>query len=135
MERVRRARELAQRIVQTLAAEQEDLAALRQLAGQQSGGSLGASIFSSLAKKYAPNGPPQECRLGAGAFEAKVDKFLNRDFLAPIVARAFFADFLQLFLPRQLIVPQFSRGRALEEAIERAWVDVEGEGDNPFANP
>ncbi len=51
-----------------------------------SGGSLGASIFSSLAKKYAPNGPPQECRLGSRAFEAKVDKFLNRDFLAPIVA-------------------------------------------------
>jgi hypothetical protein len=100
-----------------------------------SGGSLGASVFSSLARKYAPNGPPRECRLGSRDFEDKVDKFLNRDFLAPIVARAFFADFLQLFLPRQLIVPQFSRGRALEEAIERAWVDVEGEGDNPFKNP
>jgi hypothetical protein len=100
-----------------------------------SGGSLGASVFSSLAKKHATNGPPQECRLGSRVFEDKVDKFLNRDFLAPIVARAFFADFLQLFLPRQLSVPQFSRGRALEEAIERAWVDVEGEGDNPFRNP
>jgi len=100
-----------------------------------SGGSLGASVFSSLAKKHATNGPPQECRLGSRVFEDKVDKFLNRDFLAPIVARAFFADFLQLFLPRQLSVPQFSRGRALEDAIERAWVDVEGERDNPFTNP
>jgi len=100
-----------------------------------SGGSLGASVFSSLAKKYAPNGPWQPCRLGSKVFEEKVDKFLHRDFLAPIVARAFFADFLQMFLPHQLIVPQFSRGRALEEAIEQAWEDVEGKGDNPFASP
>ena len=91
-----------------------------------SGGSLGASVFSSLAKKYAPNGPWQPCRLGSKVFEDKVDKFLHRDFLAPIVARAFFADFLQLFLPHPLIAPQFSRGRALEEAIEHAWADVEG---------
>ena len=97
-----------------------------------SGGSLGASLFSSLAKKYAPNGPWQPCRLGPRDFEDKVDKFLNRDFLAPIVGRAFFANFLQMFLPHQLIVPQFSRGRALEEAIERAWIDVEGAGENPF---
>jgi hypothetical protein len=100
-----------------------------------SGGSLGASLFSSLAKKYAPNGPWQPCKLGARVFEEKVDKFLNRDFLAPIVARALFADFLQVFLPHQLIVPQFSRGRALEEAIERAWADLEGGTENPFEKP
>jgi hypothetical protein len=99
-----------------------------------SGGSLGASVFSSLAKKHAPNGPWQPCRLGPKDFEEKADKILNRDFLSPIVARAFFSDFFQLFLPHLLIAPQFSRGRALEEGIEHAWAQVEGGGDNPFAS-
>ena len=61
-------------------------------------------------------------------------RILNRDFLSPIVARAFFSDFFQLFLPHLLIAPQFSRGRALEEGIEHAWAQVEGEGVNPFAS-
>lgn len=100
-----------------------------------SGGSLGASVFSSLAKKYAANGPWQPCRLGSNAFEQKTRRILDHDFLAPIVSRAFFADFLQLFLPRPLVIPPFSRGRALEEAIENAWTQVEGEGSNPFSGP
>lgn len=98
-----------------------------------SGGSLGASVFSSLAKKYAPNGPWQPCRLGSHDFEQKVHKILDQDFLAPIVSRAFFADFLQLFFPHPFVVSQFSRGRALEEAVEYAWAQVEKEGANPFA--
>lgn len=100
-----------------------------------SGGSLGASVFASLAKKYAVNGPWQPCKVGSSEFEQKARKILDQDFLAPIVSRAFFADFLQLFLPRPLVVPQFSRGRALEEAIENAWTQVEGGGSNPFAGP
>lgn len=100
-----------------------------------SGGSLGASVFSSLAKKYAANGPWQPCKVGSNAFEQKARRILDHDFLAPIVSRAFFSDFLQLFLPRPLVIPHFSRGRALEEAIENAWTQVEGEGGNPFAGP
>ena len=100
-----------------------------------SGGSLGASVFSSLAKKHARNGPWEPCKVGSTEFQQKVQKILNQDFLAPIVARAFFADFLQIFLPRPLLVPQFSRGRALEESIEYAWAQVEGSASNPFAAP
>jgi cytochrome bd-type quinol oxidase subunit 2 len=100
-----------------------------------SGGSLGASVFSSLAKKHARNGPWEPCKVGPTVFQDKVRKILNQDFLAPIVARAFFADILQVFLPRALLVPQFSRGRALEESIEHAWAQVEGEANNPFSAP
>lgn len=100
-----------------------------------SGGSLGASVFSSLAKKHARNGPAEPCKVGSTVFQQKVQKILNQDFLAPIVARAFFADFLQIFLPRPLLVAQFSRGRALEESIEYAWAQVEGAANNPFAEP
>ncbi len=100
-----------------------------------SGGSLGASVFASLAKRHARNGPWQPCKVGPTDFQDKVQKILNQDFLAPIIARAFFADFLQLFLPRQLVPDQFSRGRALEESIEHAWARIEGEQDNPFSGP
>jgi hypothetical protein len=100
-----------------------------------SGGSLGASIFSSLAKKHAKNGPWQPCRVGSDVFEKKVDEILKQDFLAPIVSRAFFADLLQRFLPQPLIVSQFSRGRAFEESIVHAWNRVEGKEGNPFASP
>jgi hypothetical protein len=100
-----------------------------------SGGSLGAAVFSSLAKKHAANGPWQPCRIGSNDFEQKVNAILDRDFLAPIVARTFFADVLQLFLPSRLSVLQFNRGRALEETIEYAWAKAEGSKDNPFAAP
>jgi len=101
-----------------------------------SGGSLGGSIFTSLAKKHAKNGPWQPCRVAPDAvFETKVDDILKQDFLAPIVARAFFADLLQRFLPYPLTVPQFSRGRAFEESIVHAWNRVEGKEANPFAGP
>lgn len=99
-----------------------------------SGGSLGASIFTSLAKKHAKNGPWQPCKVGAKAFfETRVDEILKQDFLAPIVARAFFADLLQRFLPHPLTVPSFSRGRAFEESVVHAWNRVEGPDNNPFA--
>ena len=98
-----------------------------------SGGSLGASVFSSLAKKHAQNGPWQPCRVGSSEFQSKVHQILDQDFLAPIIARAFFADFAQLFIPYPLVVPQFSRGRALDETIEYAWSRAEGTADNPFA--
>jgi hypothetical protein len=100
-----------------------------------SGGSLGASIFSSLAKKHANNGPWQPCHVGSHDFERKVEEILRQDFLAPIVSRAFFADLLQRFLPRPLIVAQFSRGRALQESIVHAWNRVEGSNNNPFTSP
>lgn len=98
-----------------------------------SGGSLGATVFASLAKKHAVNGPWKPCKVGSNEFEKKVDEILRQDLLAPIVSRAFFADFLQRFLPYPLVVPHFSRGRALEEAIEHAWARVEGWDGSPFS--
>jgi hypothetical protein len=114
-----------------------------------SGGSLGAAIFSSLAKKEATNAPWSPCKLEfdalarPGPLEKKVDALLEQDFLAPIVSRALFADFLQHFVPVSLAsdlpllsgLTQLSRGRALEESIEDAWARQGGAGKNPFARP
>ena len=113
-----------------------------------SGGSLGAAVFSSLAKQHATNGAWQACRepgampADAYRFEDTAEAILKQDFLAPIVARGFFADLVQHFFPTQLpefasfLLPekwgdrlpslqhtsaQLSRGRAFEEAVERAW--------------
>jgi hypothetical protein len=134
-----------------------------------SGGSLGAATFASLAKQHATNGPWQPCRDPGAAppntfsFEATTEKVLRQDFLAPIVARGFFADFMQHFIPTRLpdfvsgwlpekwaggspalqrVSGQLSRGRAFEEAVERAWATAnaaqpvggaQASARNPFA--
>lgn len=113
-----------------------------------SGGSLGAAIFASLAKQSAPNGAWKACKAEeasdppAASFEAQSDRILRSDFLAPIVSRGLFADFLQHFVPTRLpqsitarlpmdlgelpepvknVLAQLSRGRAFEESVEQAW--------------
>jgi hypothetical protein len=130
-----------------------------------SGGSLGAAIFSSLVKESARNTSWQPCKLdsedsGPSSFEAKVNTILNKDFLAPIVSRALFADLVQHFVPTrmpgivsaylppawsmlpdsyQYFLSQFSRGRAFEETIEQAWTsrqDAAREASsNAFSQP
>ena len=108
-----------------------------------SGGSLGAATFASLVKQNATNREWQPCTEPGAApgsafrYEDAVERILKQDFLAPIVARGLFADLVQHFFPTQLpdypgklgdlmpsfhqISAQLSRGRAFEEAVERAW--------------
>jgi hypothetical protein len=114
-----------------------------------SGGSLGAAMFAALAKKEATNAPWKPCKLDLaaeptpGPLEKRIDRLLDGDFLAPIVARALFADLAQHILPVSLVsnVPgltglaQMSRGRALEESIEDSWAKWERGGKNPFSSP
>jgi hypothetical protein len=97
-----------------------------------SGGSMGASLFSNLAKKNAANGEWQPCRVmtGPGAYETKVRTFLSNDFLAPILAAALFPDLVQQLLP--VPVRPFDRARGLDGAMETAWDGIEGPHENPY---
>jgi hypothetical protein len=98
-----------------------------------SGGSLGAALFSSLAREDVPNGAWQPCRFGksdTGVFEQRARSFLKTDFLAPIVAAALFPDLLQRFFP--IPIPGSDRGEALSRGLERAWQETEPNAENPF---
>jgi hypothetical protein len=104
-----------------------------------SGGSLGAAVFSGLAKHYAPNIPHQGCQLGPaspGEMEKRVQRyFLDADFLAPVVAASLFPDFLQRFLP--ISFNRLDRAQALEKSLAQAWDQAvpEKADDNPFLKP
>jgi len=91
-----------------------------------SGGSLGAAMFSMLAKDDARNAEYKPCDFSApsGAFEQKMNRMLSRDFLSPVVSAALFPDFAQRLIPYP--IPQFDRARALEASFEEAWRDVTG---------
>lgn len=100
-----------------------------------SGGSLGAAVFTSLAKQTAKNGPPAACRTATaaqGPLEARAATSLSGDLLSPVIWAALFPDFLQRFLP--FPVPAFDRARALEYAFEAAW-DKAGDPNNPLNQP
>jgi hypothetical protein len=102
-----------------------------------SGGSLGAATFVSLASRFAENGPPRDCTFGPltdkGDFERRTHKFLEGDFLAPVVAAGLFPDLLQRLIPYP--IGRFDRARALEASFELAWARAAPEltSDNPFA--
>ncbi|MEA2889090.1 MAG: hypothetical protein QOD11_3450 [Bradyrhizobium sp.] len=104
-----------------------------------SGGSVGAAVFSSLAKRHAPNTAHQDCLPGhvpPGVLEQGVQKyFLDADMLAPVVGASLFPDFLQRFLPVK--IGRFDRARALEASLADAWrrVAPEKNANNPFEAP
>jgi hypothetical protein len=98
-----------------------------------SGGSMGAALFNSLVRTHVTNKPWEPCRFGkseTGLLEQRARSFLETDFLSPIVAAAFFPDFLQRFLP--FPVSGTDRSEALSRGLERAWRNTEPDGENPF---
>jgi hypothetical protein len=98
-----------------------------------SGGSVGAALFSSLARQLAGNRPWEPCnfdRPTPGVTEYRAKSFLKEDFLAPIVAAALFPDLLQRFLP--VPVGATDRGKALARGIEQAWDNTQPGSINPF---
>jgi hypothetical protein len=98
-----------------------------------SGGSIGAALFNSLIRTHATNASWQPCQFGSsktGPIEQHARSFLKTDLLSPIVASAFFPDFLQRFLP--FPVGGTDRGEALSHGLERAWRDAEPGTKNPF---
>lgn len=99
-----------------------------------SGGSIGAAVFASLAKRSAPNGLRRDCMFGGttapGEMERRANQILARDFLSPVAASGLFPDFLQRFIP--VPIERFDRGRAFEAALEGAWEHALPGEDNPF---
>ena len=85
-----------------------------------SGGSLGLAAYVAALQT--------EPKTGLSA-EARTEQMLNHDFLAPVMANAWFVDFTQRWLPGALFD---DRGRALT----RAWEQVADEqGFTAFAQP
>jgi len=98
-----------------------------------SGGSIGAALFDSLVRAHVTNNQWEPCQFGTsetGPMEQRVRSFLKTDFLSPVVAAAFFPDFLQRFLPFPIATTD--RGQALSRGLEKAWRDTEPNGDNLF---
>ncbi|GLQ50440.1 hypothetical protein ACFFJT_00090 [Dyella flava] len=85
-----------------------------------SGGSLGLAAYVA-ALQFAP--------ATGDAAQLRTERMLNHDFLAPLVANAWFVDFTQRWLPGALFD---DRGRALTRAWEQA---AEEQGVNAFAQP
>ncbi len=97
-----------------------------------SGGSLGAAVFSSIAKNMAKNQSQLPCRkelTNKGHFQNITEKFFENDFLSPLIAAGIFPDFLQRFLFWPIY--DFSRATALEKSWERAWT-IATNGDQAF---
>jgi hypothetical protein len=98
-----------------------------------SGGSIGAALFDSLVRAHVTNNQWQPCQFGTpetGLMEQRVRSFLRADFLSPVVAAAFFPDFLQRFLP--FPIAGTDRGEALSRGLERAWRNTEPNSENLF---
>lgn len=85
-----------------------------------SGGSLGLATYVASLQK-AP-------QTGASA-QIRSERILDHDFLAPVMANAWFLDFTQRWLPGALFD---DRGRALTRALEQAAQD---EGVTALAQP
>ena len=99
-----------------------------------SGGSLGASLVSSLVKRrverpselgHAGDHFDETCSLNdpfegqKGPLEEKATRMLSDDHLAPVVAAGLYPDFLQRFLPYP--IASLDRARALDKSIESSW--------------
>ena len=89
-----------------------------------SGGSLGAALYSSLAKFQARNQEYVACSSGpasqiVGHFEQQVDSFLESDMLSPLLGAALFPDAIQRFIP--IVVPRFDRARQFDDSLAQAW--------------
>ena len=92
-----------------------------------SGGSVGAALYSALARDFESK--KTECPLPlpgpvlpSPSMANAVDMayFLaTKDYLSPLLAGFLFPDFAQRFLP--FPIPAWSRARALEQALEAAW--------------
>jgi hypothetical protein len=86
-----------------------------------SGGSLGATVFATLAVQgRALADANRDCGRGGaavGRYQCTGQTVLSQDFLAPVSASLLFPDLLQRFLP----IGFPDRAAALEQSWERAW--------------
>lgn len=88
-----------------------------------SGGSLGAAMFSSLARDDAKNQQHVPCRkVEEGRFERRMERLLTNDFLSPVLTATLSQDFVQRFIPFPF--HQLDRARKLEASFESAWASI-----------
>jgi hypothetical protein len=86
-----------------------------------SGGSIGATVFATLAERESLMGAKRDCGKGSiGPYECTGQTVLSQDFLAPPVASLLFPDLMQRFAP----VGFPDRAQALEQSWERAWAEA-----------
>ena len=88
-----------------------------------SGGSLGASTFSSLIKESDHIDQP---------LSASVSKIFDQDLLSPLLTLGLFPDLTQRFIP--FSIDDWDRANGLEVAFENAWnrLPNQEEHENPF---
>lgn len=87
-----------------------------------SGGSVGATVFAAAMKADPPDIDSDRCTPesgGIGKYERRMAAVLGEDHLSPLLARMYFPDFLQRFLP--LPIDAFDRQRGLELSLEEAF--------------
>lgn len=102
-----------------------------------SGGSLGAAVYSSLAREAPFNGEAAE-RCDAtfttpGPIEVRARDYLTKDFLSPISAATLFPDFIQLFVPWP--IRTFDRSLIFEASLESNWAQRVSPKFNPMRAP
>ncbi|MDJ0708471.1 MAG: hypothetical protein QNJ46_34815, partial [Leptolyngbyaceae cyanobacterium MO_188.B28] len=91
-----------------------------------SGGSLGASVFTSLIKASDDNNQTPT------KYAANAKKMLAQDLLSPLLALGLFPDLIQRFIPFPSI-NAWDRASGLEIAFENAWDKLEiKDYENPF---
>jgi hypothetical protein len=86
-----------------------------------SGGSLGASVFASLASQFATNDAPRGCTTADphAQFQSFTRDFFGTDFLSSTIAATLFPDMIQRALP--MPITAFDRARTLEGTFASAW--------------
>ncbi|WP_416674946.1 patatin-like phospholipase family protein [Egbenema bharatensis] len=88
-----------------------------------SGGSLGASTFTSLIKESQSINQP---------LTTAVSRIFDQDLLSPLLTLGLFPDLIQRFIP--FPIDEWDRASGLEVAFENAWNRLPGqeERENPF---
>ncbi|MEL6318197.1 MAG: hypothetical protein AAFR16_11235, partial [Pseudomonadota bacterium] len=100
-----------------------------------SGGSVGTTLFTALADRFAVNQPITSVSEPCGSvgletgFEARVNALLAQDFLSPLVSGMLFGDFTARFSPKP--IDEFDRARALEKSFELGWAATGAGEDDP----
>jgi hypothetical protein len=90
-----------------------------------SGGSLGASVFSSLVKAEQTNGQPFKPTLSHLARD-----LFSRDLLSPLLTMGLFPDLIQRFIV--FPIEAWDRTTGLEVAFEKAWDKLGITKENPL---
>jgi hypothetical protein len=100
-----------------------------------SGGSLGAAVFVAVARDAADTAAALSCAREAeehpggapspGPYTKCVRRFMNHDFLSPVLAKLVAPDVVQRFWP--VPVHAFDRSRALEASWEQSYMQVVGD--------